>query len=147
MLPSGRSLHSELERSTMLSLGKITQFRLGHGFKSKQQQITREDPPVIKRGDCKSTSRGRFNRKIIIHIYPPVIKHGWLENGPFISDFPGYNLHSVRGFSNQHQPAMFAESCGYFESSEMASVYLIQSCRRETYPFAKHAGIFTYMTG
>ena len=38
---------------------------------------------------------------INLKIYPTVIKHGLLENGPFIGDFPSYfNLHSVRGFSS-----------------------------------------------
>ena len=34
-------------------------------------------------------------------LHPPVIKHGLLENGPLINDFPVKHLHSVRGFSSQ----------------------------------------------
>ena len=64
--------------------------------------------PVIQHSHRKSTINRGFNGKksstrgpfFLDGTYPPVIKHGWLENGPFISDFP--NKTSIhRGFSGK----------------------------------------------
>ena len=46
-IPSGKRLHSELERSTMLLMGSHTLFRLGHGFNSQLLVITRGYIPLI----------------------------------------------------------------------------------------------------
>ena len=35
-------------------------------------------------------------------IYTPVIKHGWLENGPFIGDFPSYKPQFSSGIFHCH---------------------------------------------
>ena len=77
-------------------------------------------PLVLKRGNWKSTRNGGFNWKItelnsdtvgqICMGYPPVVKHGWLENGPLISDFRFITPPFTSGI---FQLAMVDETGGY----------------------------------
>ena len=39
-IPSGKYVYITMERPTMLWMGKLTNFRLGHGFNSYVRQIT-----------------------------------------------------------------------------------------------------------
>ena len=57
-------------------------------------------------------------------MYPPVIKHGVLEHGPFIKViFLARNLHSVRGFSSQ-PCLMTPEGSRKMKPSRYISIYI-----------------------
>ena len=57
---------------------------------------------MIKMMEPTYSSHGDLPVRYQKKTYPPVIKHGVLENGPFSSVmFLARNLHLVRGFSSQ----------------------------------------------
>ena len=77
-----------------------------------------------------------FNRSI----YPPVIKHGLLENGPLKSVmFLSMNLHSVRGFSNIFQLAIF-ETRGFHFFPDLRTNPKIFQIQRSWKPLWRNGG-------
>ena len=52
----------------------------------------------------------RYGALMSTKLYPP-IKHGWLENGPFISDFPESDLHSL----DFPLPCLITRGYGYLQ--------------------------------